>query len=80
MRSIRELTFVLYSGTTLEDGSVMAADRCVIEQEDDVLHITLVDPYGEQFYQDKFRPSLQPAIISLCHTCRVRTTVMDLSK
>lgn len=74
------LTYVLDEGTTLSDGSVMTAHRCVIERESINVHVMLFDFTGEQFYQEEFTPLLESTINELCGAVGVNVTSMDLTK
>ena len=80
MQSLRTLTYVLENGTSLNDGSVMTAHKCVIEHESGSAYVMLFDFTGELFFQRSFLTTLTPAISELTQAMDVSTVVMDLAK
>ena len=80
LRTVRDLTYQLYDGTILEDGSVMSPERCVIEQSDSTSYVMLFDFTGELFYQRKVSNLILSTIHELCGVCNVTVTTVDLTK
>lgn len=77
---LRNLTYVLDEGVTLDDGSVMTAHKCVIERESINVYVMLFDFTGELFYQVKFTPLLLSTIEELCGAVGIPVTSMDLTR
>lgn len=80
LRTVRDLTYQLYDGTILEDGSIMCPERCVIEQSDTHSYVMLFDFEGELFYQRKVSNLILSTIHELCGVCNVTVTTVDLTK
>jgi hypothetical protein len=80
LRTLRDLTYQLYDGSILEDGSIMCPERCVIEQSDSTSYVMLFDFNGELFYQRKVSNLILSTIHELCGVCDVTVSTVDLTK
>lgn len=80
LRVVRNLTYILYDGRTLDDGSCLCPDRVILERETESTYVILLTPDGETAYQTGIAHDFIPTVKSLCAAMGVRVTEMDLSK